>query len=147
MFKFLDYAPVKFISAKTGAGVQALFPLIREVYEAASRRIPTGELNRWVEQLRFEERKILYATQSSIRPPSFVIFTGGKGGQLHFSHERFLINQLRRSFGFQGHADCVEDEGEKPGQEAIDRRTAAAQTTSLRFDILGAGDPNAHFPN
>jgi len=102
MFKFLEYAPVRFISARTGAGVEALFPLIREAYEAASRRIPTGELNRWVEQLRFDERKILYATQTSIRPPSFVIFTGGKGGPLHFSHERFLVNQLRRSFGFRG---------------------------------------------
>ncbi|MGO9229079.1 MAG: ribosome biogenesis GTPase Der [Bryobacteraceae bacterium] len=102
MFKFLEYAPVKFISAKTGAGVESLFPLIREVYEAASRRIPTAELNRWVEQLHFEERKILYATQASIRPPSFVIFTGGKGGPLHFSHERYLMNQLRRSFNFKG---------------------------------------------
>jgi len=101
-FKFLDYAPVKFISAKTGAGVDALFPLIREVYDAASLRIPTGELNRWVEHLRFDERKILYVTQASIRPPSFVVFTGGKGGPLHFSHERYLINQLRRSFGFRG---------------------------------------------
>jgi GTP-binding protein len=102
MFKFLEYAPIRFISAKTGAGVEALFPLIREVYTAASTRIPTGELNRWVEQLHFEERKILYATQASIRPPSFVIFTGGKGGPLHFSHERYLMNQLRRSFNFRG---------------------------------------------
>jgi len=101
-FKFLEYAPVKFISAKTGAGVAALFPLIREVYEAASLRIPTAELNRWVERLRFEERKILYATQASIRPPEFVIFTSGKRGPLHFSHERYLVNQLRRSFGFLG---------------------------------------------
>jgi GTP-binding protein len=102
MFKFLEYAPIKFISAKTGAGVESLFPLIREVYTAASTRIGTGELNRWVEQLHFEERKILYATQASIRPPSFVIFTGGKGGPLHFSHERYLMNQLRRSFNFKG---------------------------------------------
>jgi GTP-binding protein len=102
MFKFLEYAPVKFISAKTGAGVESLFPLIREVYTAASTRITTGELNRWVEHLHFEERKIMYATQASIRPPSFVIFTGGKGGPLHFSHERYLMNQLRRSFNFKG---------------------------------------------
>jgi len=102
MFKFLDYAPIRFISAKTGAGVAGLFPLIQEVYQAASTRIPTGELNRWVEQLRFDERKILYVTQASFRPPSFVVFTGGKGGPLHFSHERYLINQLRRSFGFRG---------------------------------------------
>lgn len=100
-FKFLEYAPVVFLSAKTGAGVQPLFKHIREVYEAASTRISTGELNRFVEQLRFEERKIYYITQTSIRPPSFVVFTG-RGGPLHFSHERYLLNQIRRRFGFRG---------------------------------------------
>ena len=100
-FKFLEYAPVVFLSAKTGAGVERLFPLIREVYESASRRIPTGELNRFVEQLRFEERKIYYITQASIRPPAFVAFTD-RGGPLHFSHERYLVNQIRRRFGFRG---------------------------------------------
>ena len=100
-FKFLEYAPVVFLSAKTGAGVEKLFPLIREVYESASQRIPTAELNRFVEHLRFEERKIYYITQTSIRPPSFVAFTG-RGGPLHFSHERYLVNQIRRRFGFRG---------------------------------------------
>ena len=100
-FKFMDYAPVVFLSAKTGAGVERLFPLIKEVYEAASTRIPTGEMNRFVEDLRFEERKILYITQASIRPPSFVVFLAGSG-PLHFSHERYLMNQIRRRFGFLG---------------------------------------------
>jgi len=100
-FKFLEYAPVVFLSAKTGEGVERLFPLIQQVYESASQRIPTGELNRFVEQLRFEERKIYYITQTSIRPPSFVVFTD-KGGPLHFSHERYLVNQIRRRFGFKG---------------------------------------------
>jgi GTP-binding protein len=100
-FKFLEYAPVTFLSAKTGAGVDSLFKLIREVNDAASYRIPTGELNRFVEQLRFEERKILYITQPSVRPPTFVLFTD-RSGPLHFSHERYLTNQLRRRFGFRG---------------------------------------------
>jgi len=100
-FKFLDYAPVVFVSAKSGAGLAKLWPLIREVYESASRRIPTSELNRFVEQLHFEERKIYYITQHSIRPPAFAVFTD-KGGPLHFSHERYLVNQLRRRFGFKG---------------------------------------------
>lgn len=100
-FKFLEYAPVVFMSAKTGAGVGTLFKLIREVYESASRRITTGELNRFVERLHFEERKIFYLTQASVRPPTFVLFTD-KGGALHFSHERYLINQLRRHFRFRG---------------------------------------------
>jgi GTP-binding protein len=99
--KFLDYAPVLFISAKTGDGVGKLYPLIREVYAAASLRVTTGELNRFVEQLRFEQRKIFYITQASIRPPEFVVFID-KGGPLHFSHERHLVNQIRRKFGFKG---------------------------------------------
>ena len=100
-FKFLDYAPVVFLSAQTGAGVSSLFRLIREVDEAGARRIPTAELNRFVETLRFEERKIFYLTQASVRPPTFVLFTG-RGGALHFSHERQIINQIRRRFGFRG---------------------------------------------
>jgi GTPase len=100
-FKFLEYAPVVFLSAKTGTGVDSLFRLIGEVYESASRRITTGELNRFVEQLRFEERKIFYITQTGVRPPTFVLFTD-RGGPLHFSHERYLVNQIRRRFGFRG---------------------------------------------
>jgi GTPase len=100
-FKFLDYAPVVFLSAKTGAGVDKLFQLIKQVYDSASQRISTGELNRFVEHLRFEERKIYYITQASIRPPEFVAFTD-RGGPLHFSHERYLVNQIRRRFGFRG---------------------------------------------
>jgi GTP-binding protein len=100
--KFLDYAPVAFVSAKTGAGVEALLPRIREVYESASARIPTGELNRFLETLKWEhEPRILYITQAAVRPPTFVLFTDRRG-PLHFSKERFLINQLRKRFGFHG---------------------------------------------
>jgi len=100
-FKFLEYAPIVFLSAKTGSGVRTLFPLIKEVYESASKRITTGELNRFVEHLHFEERKIFYITQHSIRPPAFAIFTDRRG-PLHFSHERQIINQIRKRFGFRG---------------------------------------------
>lgn len=99
--KFLDYAPVQFLSAKTGVGVKPLFRLIREVHESASTRIPTGELNRFIESLQFEERRIFYITQGGVRPPTFVLFTN-RSEPLHFSHERYLINQLRRRFGFRG---------------------------------------------
>ena len=99
--KFLDYAPVVFLSAKTGEGVGNLFKLIREVHESAGRRIPTAEMNRFVEKLRFEERKIYYITQALVHPPTFVAFTD-RAGPLHFSHERHLINQIRKRFGFQG---------------------------------------------
>jgi GTPase len=100
-FKFLDYAPVVFISAKTGSGVEKIFKVVREAYKSASTRVTTGELNRFVENLHFEERKIYYITQHSIRPPAFAIFVD-RGGPLHFSHERYLMNQLRKRFGFVG---------------------------------------------
>lgn len=100
--KFLEYAPVVFVSAKEGKGTHVLFGLIKEVYEAASRRIGTGELNRFVEQCKLEQDfHVFYITQPSVRPPTFVAFTD-QGRQLHFSLERFLINRLRKAFGFKG---------------------------------------------
>ena len=112
-FKFLDYAPIVFLSALTGAGVQPLFKLIRECYESASRRITTGELNRFVERLKFEERKIFYITQHSIRPPAFAVFVD-RGGPLHFSHERHLVNRIRRQFGFHGTPIVIETRAKRP---------------------------------
>ena len=111
-FKFLDYAPIVFISALSGAGVEQLFKLIRECYESASRRVTTGELNRFVEHLKFEERKIFYITQHSIRPPAFAVFVD-RGGPLHFSHERHLANQIRRHFGFRGTPILIETRAKK----------------------------------
>jgi GTP-binding protein len=115
IFKFLDYAPVVFMSAKSGRGVEKLYPLIRESYEAASKRITTGELNRFVDNLHFEERKIFYITQHSIRPPAFAVFTD-KGGPLHFSHQRYLVNQLRRQFGFKGTPILIQTRSKKSGK-------------------------------
>jgi GTP-binding protein len=99
--KFLDYAPMVFMSALNATGVNELLELIKRVNESAFHRVTTGELNRFVETLHFEERKVLYITQASIRPPSFILFTD-KSGPLHFSHERYLTNQLRKRFGFEG---------------------------------------------
>ena len=99
--KFLEYAPIAFVSAKTGAGVPGLFRMISDAYEAASKRVTTGELNRFVETLEFDRNmKIYYMTQGSVRPPTFVVFTD-KAKDLHFSSERFLINQLRKRFGLK----------------------------------------------
>jgi GTPase len=100
--KFLEYAPVLFMSAHKQAGTRALVPLIKKVYDAASVRIGTGQLNRFVETLHWEyDAKIYYMTQASVRPPTFVVFTD-KAGKLHFSAERFLVNRLREKFGFEG---------------------------------------------
>ncbi|HUE21672.1 MAG TPA: ribosome biogenesis GTPase Der [Bryobacteraceae bacterium] len=110
--KFLEYAPVLFLSAKTGAGVDRIFKLIREVYESATKRITTGELNRFVERLRFEERKIYYITQASVRPPTFVLFTN-RTAPLHFSDERYLVNQIRKQFGFRGTPIVLKTKGKE----------------------------------
>ncbi len=107
--KFLDYAPVVFVSALTGTKVDELFPQILRVWQAARRRIPTAELNRFFTELDVarapqragREIKIRYATQASVAPPTFVLFTG-REQKLHFSFERYLINQLRRQFDFSG---------------------------------------------
>ena len=100
--KFLDYAPIAFVSAKTGAGVKGLFRLIEQGYESASKRVTTGELNRFVQTLEpGRDLKIYYMTQASVRPPGFVVFTD-QGQDLHFSTERYLANQLRKKFGFEG---------------------------------------------
>jgi GTPase len=99
--KFLDYAPMIFMSALEGTGVLALLDLIKRVNESAFQRVTTGELNRFVESLKFDERKVLYITQASVHPPSFILFTD-KAGPLHFSNERYLMNQIRKRFGFEG---------------------------------------------
>ena len=110
--KFLEYAPAVFLSAKTGAGVNQIFKLIREVYKSATKRVTTGELNRFVERLRFEERKIYYITQASVRPPTFVLFTN-RSAPLHFSDERYLVNQIRKEFGFRGTPIVLKTKGKK----------------------------------
>ncbi len=100
--KFLEYAPLLFTSAKSGRGVNQILNLARGSYEAASHRVTTAELNRFVEMLNDEtDVRIKYITQATIRPPTFILFTD-KATQLHFSTERFLINQLRKRFGFAG---------------------------------------------
>jgi GTP-binding protein len=99
--KFLDYAPVIFASAKDREGMRRIFTTVRRSFNSASKRVGTGELNRFVEMLKFEGARIYYITQASIRPPTFIVFTD-QADQLHFSIERALINRLRQQFGFEG---------------------------------------------
>jgi GTPase len=108
-FKFLDYAPIVFVSAKTGERTEKLFDLIDRVANARRRRISTGELNRWVAEVDLDRGtspaarrvKIYYVTQASTSPPTFILFTN-QSKRLHFSYERFLENLLRKSFDFLG---------------------------------------------
>jgi len=109
-FKFLSYAPIVFLSAKTGDRTQKLYPLIDEVAAARNRKISTGELNRWLKEDVDLQRasnpkarpvRIYYMTQAKIAPPVFLLFTNQKK-PLHFNFERFLENQLRAKWDFTG---------------------------------------------
>ncbi len=100
--KFLDYAPIVFASATKGEGIRRILSMVRKSFDAASKRISTGELNRFNETMKFEaDIRIYYITQASIRPPTFVVFTD-QAGKMHFSIERALMNRLRERFGFEG---------------------------------------------
>lgn len=107
--KFLDYAPVVFLSAATGERTGKLYALIDRVAEARKRRISTGELNRWLASVDLDRGtspasrkvKIYYVTQAGTAPPTFVLFTNQKL-PLHFSYQRFLENRLRAAFDFTG---------------------------------------------
>ncbi len=107
--KFLDYAPIIFISALTGQRVVKLPDLIKKANDARNLRIPTAQLNKFFEEHLEQPRatisgksrlKVLYLTQAGTRPPNFVVFTSGARTKLHFSYERYLINRLRETFDF-----------------------------------------------
>jgi GTPase len=109
-FRFLSYAPIVFLSAKTGERTDKLYPLIDEVAAARNRKIFTGELNRWLKEDVDLQRasnpkarpvRIYYMTQAKIAPPVFLLFTNQKK-PLHFNFERFLENQLRAKWDFIG---------------------------------------------
>jgi GTP-binding protein len=108
--KFLDYAPLVHISALTGERTPKLLEIVDKVAAARRHRVTTGELNRFLERVTARhppvskgnrEVRILYGAQTATAPPAFVLFTN-VATTLHFSYERFLINQLRESFGFEG---------------------------------------------
>ena len=107
---YLTYAPIIFISAKTGQRVNKLFEMINEVNRCNSMRVSTGMLNQVINEAiaitqppsdKGRRLKILYVTQASTKPPTFVIFVNNKE-IFHFSYERYLINHIRKEFGIQG---------------------------------------------
>ena len=109
-FSFMSYAPIIFISAKTGQRVDRLFELIRYVDGQNALRVTTGMLNDLLARAtarvqppsdKGRRLKIYYMTQISVRPPTFVFFCNSK--QLfHFSYQRYLENQIRETFGLEG---------------------------------------------
>ena len=109
-FKFIDYAKVIFVSAATGRGIEQILPAIKEAHESCSRRVPTSILNQIIQdaqamnptpEFNHGRLKIMYASQVSTFPPTFVLFCNDPEFA-HFSYTRYLENQLRDSFNFAG---------------------------------------------
>lgn len=107
---YLSYAPIIFISAKTGQRVVKLYDLINEVAKQNALRVSTSVLNQVINEAiaivqpptdKGKRLKILYGTQASTKPPTFVIFVNNKE-LFHFSYERYIVNQIRKEFGLQG---------------------------------------------
>jgi GTP-binding protein len=112
--KYLDYAPVIFLSALEGTGAErkGMARVLREVVAVAKerrKRVSTGAMNRFLERIDFQRApvpmakrvKIFYMTQAAVAPPTFVLFTD-RAVKLHFAFERFLENKIREAFGFKG---------------------------------------------
>jgi len=107
--KFLDYAPVIFVSAAEGKNLDKLSEALELVATERRKHVSTAQLNRFVETVDFERAgvphrqkvKVFYITQASVSPPTFILFTD-RDVKLHFAYERFLENQLRKAFGFVG---------------------------------------------
>jgi GTP-binding protein len=108
--KFIPYAPILFVSARTGYHVQSLLETVLSIADIRYLRVSTARLNEVVQQavrhhspplFRNKALKIYYATQTQVNPPTFVFFVNDPQA-LHFSYERYLENQLRTAFGFKG---------------------------------------------
>ncbi|MGR9049914.1 ribosome biogenesis GTPase Der [Halobacillus faecis] len=109
-FRFLDYAPVVFLSAKTKKRIHTLIPKVLEASENHAKRVQTNLLNEVImdalamnpsPSIKGQKLKIFYATQVSVKPPSFVVFVN-EPELMHFTYERFLENRIREAFGFEG---------------------------------------------
>ncbi|MBE0597007.1 MAG: ribosome biogenesis GTPase Der [Desulfuromonadales bacterium] len=109
-FRFLPFAPIVFVSALTGQRVSKIMGVVEEVAAQFNRRIPTAELNRVIEEATkskpppvFQGKRVnfFYATQTAVRPPTFVLFVNRADG-VPVAYQRYLINRLRDAFGFAG---------------------------------------------
>lgn len=109
-FRFLDYAPVVFLSAKTNKRIHTLLPAVVQASENHSKRVPTNLLNEVIvdalamnpsPSIKGQTLKIFYTTQVAVKPPTFVVFVNDPN-LMHFTYERFLENRIREAFGFVG---------------------------------------------
>lgn len=121
---YMPYAPILFISAKTGQRIDRMFENIKDIYAEANKRITTGVLNDLLSDCTAKVQppsdkgrrlKIYYMTQNSVAPPTFVIFCND-ARLFHFSYQRYIENQLREVFGFNGTPIklVIRERGENP---------------------------------
>jgi GTP-binding protein len=109
VLKYLNYAPVIFLSALEGTGIGRVLNEVKAVAAERRKRVSTGQMNRFLDKIDFQRApvpmakrvRIFYLTQAAVAPPTFVLFTD-RDIKLHFSFERFLENQIREAFGFKG---------------------------------------------
>ena len=119
--KFLDYAPILHISAATGERTPKLLEMVDRVAAASRTRVPTGEINRFIERITTSSPpvtstkrnvRVMYASQTNVAPPTVVLFTNSPA-KLHFSYERFLENRLRESYDFFGNPIRIQLRGRR----------------------------------
>ena len=141
--KFLDYAPIVHISAVTGERTPKLLEVVDKVATAARTRVPTGELNRFIEKITSASPpvtsgkrnvRVMYASQTGKAPPTFVLFTNSEA-KLHFSYERFLENRLRESYGFFGNPIRIQVRGRRDSRKGEERKTAAERAPARRKPV------------
>ena len=109
VLKYLSYAPVIFLSAREGTNLGRVMAEVKTVAAERRKRVTTGQMNRFLERIDFQRApvpmakriRIFYMTQAAVAPPTFVLFTD-RDIELHFAFKRFLENQIRESFGFEG---------------------------------------------
>ncbi len=145
-FKFIDYAPVLFISALSGQRVSRVIQLAQEIYDQRQKRVPTGELNNFLRQAVLDQPpmavrkgahlRLYYAVQPQIDPPVFLFFAND-GDLVHWSYGRYLENRLRERYGYGGTPIVIvfrsreneRDQPKKKGDRETTRKPASHGST------------------
>ena len=152
--KFLDFAPILHISAATGERTPKLLETVDKVYAATRKRVPTGELNRFIQKITGaappvtasrRNMRVMYASQAAVAPPTFILFTNSMT-KLHFSYERFLENRLREEYEFLGAPIRIQIRGRAEQRGDDTRKTARERAPERRSPVRkGPGStPSKH---
>ncbi len=151
-FKFAPYAPIIFAAAKNRYHVNAILDQALKIWETRQQRVQTSQLNEVIHQavqrhhppvVQGRAMRIFYVTQAEVSPPTFIFFVNDPA-LLHFSYQRYLENQLRQAFGFDGTAlrlEFRERQSERGDDDEKGRRKGAKGRTSAKHAPAHRGDP------